>query len=263
MANHDPNHWLDENCARAFWDQRQALPYQELLSDTVRWLQPASGERWLDLGCGRGELTGALWSASKGQVAEIVSVDCNAVNAEALARLRRRLTPAPGPEQLRFLTGNFSDGLQQFSDGQFDGIVSGLAISYAESRDPVTGEYTDVAYQRLLAEMYRVLKPGGRLVFSVNVPRPRFWRIFWKSLSLALSVSKPGRVLLNSLSMLRYGRWLRREAARGRFHYLPIGEIAERLQQVGFSDFDHRLSFAEQAYVVRVHKPAQVARQAG
>ena len=98
--------------------------------------------------------------------------------------------------------------------------------------------------------------PGGRLVFSVNVPRPRFWAILWKSLSLAFRVSKPGRVLLNTLQMLRYGRWLRREAKRGRFHYLPIEAIADRLHKAGFCDFRYRMSFAGQAYLVRACKSA-------
>jgi ubiquinone/menaquinone biosynthesis C-methylase UbiE len=256
MAESETNHWLDEECARAFWDQHKALPYQELLQDTARWLDPSAGERWLDLGCGRGELTAVLWQAAPGQIGEIVSVDCNPVNAEALARLSRHQAIPPRPEQMRFLTGNFSDGLPQFADGHFDGIVSGLAISYAESRDPITGHYTDHAYNRLLAELYRVLKPGGRLVFSVNVPRPRFWTILWKSLSLAFRVSKPGRVLLNTLKMLRYGRWLRREAKRGRFHYLPIEEITRRLHRAGFREQEDCISFAGQAYLIRVRKPA-------
>ena len=32
----ETNHWLDESCARAFWDQHKAAPYQELLHDTIR-----------------------------------------------------------------------------------------------------------------------------------------------------------------------------------------------------------------------------------
>jgi len=262
MSEQDTNYWLDEGCARAFWDQRQASTYQELLRHTAEHLNPAAGERWLDLGCGRGELTAVLWQKSQGQVAQIVATDCNAVNAEALGRLKRHLKPAPRSEQIQFDTVNFSDGLPQFDDASFDGIVSGLAISYAESRDPVTHQYTDLAYNRLLAEMFRVLKPGGCLVFSVNVPQPNFWTVLWKSLKVAFRVSKPVKVFFNALKMQRCGRWLRREARRGRFHYFPIEEIAVRLQRAGFQDLQHRLSFAGQAYVVAVSKAAQAGKQA-
>jgi ubiquinone/menaquinone biosynthesis C-methylase UbiE len=261
MANTDTNYWLDERCARAFWDQHKALPYQELLQDTARWLEPKPGERWLDLGCGGGQLTAVLWQQSGGRVAEIVAMDCAAVNEQAIATLRAKLRPAPRVGQLQFVTGNFSDGLPQFPAAYFDGIVSGLAISYAESKDPLTGRYTDHAYSRLLAEMHRVLRPGGQVVFSVNVPEPRFWSIFWKSLRLAFRVSKPGRVLLNALKMQSYGRWLRREARRGRFHFFPLPEIIERLGKAGFHDLKYRLSYAGQAYLIAARKQAGVLSQ--
>lgn len=261
MSRTDRNHWLDEHCARAFWDQHKALPYQELLQDTARWLEPKPGERWLDLGCGGGQLTAVLWQRSSGQVAAIVAMDCAEVNEVAIAKLRMKLQPAPRAGQIQFVAGNFSDGLPQFETASFDGIVSGLAISYAESKDPITGEYTDHAYNRLLAEMHRVLRPGGQLVFSVNVPEPRFWQIFWKSLRLAFRVSKPGRVLLNALKMQSYGRWLRREARRGRFHFFPLPEIIRRLEQAGFQNLKYRLSYAGQAYVVSAQKWAMPLSQ--
>jgi ubiquinone/menaquinone biosynthesis C-methylase UbiE len=251
----DENHWFDESCARAFWDQRHAVPYQELLRDTVAWLAPRPGERWLDLGCGCGQLTTQLWQQSAGRLAQVVAFDCASVNAEAIDRLRSTLAPTPAEGQLMFQTGNFSDGLPTLPSATFDGIVSGLAISYAESRDE-TGRWTDAAYNRVLAEAYRVLRPGGRLVFSVNVPSPRFWRILWRSLWKGLRTAHLGRVLLNALKMQRYGSWLKREAARGRFHYLPLEGVLARLEAAGFVGLEHRRSYAGQAFIFRAHKAA-------
>ncbi|MCI0459036.1 MAG: methyltransferase domain-containing protein [Gemmataceae bacterium] len=255
MTEVDGNRWLTEECARAFWDQHWALPYQELLADTARWLGPRPGERWLDLGCGGGQLTALLWRLSGGRLAQVVAQDCNPVNAEALAKLRTRLHPAPAPGQVEFLAADFSSGLPQFADHSFDGVVSGLALCYAESRDPETGRYTDEAYTRLLAELHRVLRPGGRLVFSVNVPRPRWWRVVWKSLGAVFRVSRPGRVLLSMLRMQRHGRWLRHQAKRGRFHFWPAEELVRRLTAAGFEQIKTRLSYAGQAYLIRATRP--------
>jgi ubiquinone/menaquinone biosynthesis C-methylase UbiE len=263
VTNPDVNHWLDDRCAEAFWDQCQAVPYKELLRDTAALLDPKPGETWLDLGCGSGLLTREVWRASEGRVGRVVAVDCAAANAGAIDRLRARLEPAPRPGQVEFRCANFSNGLDGFETASADGIVSGLAISYAEHRDPATGRYTDRAYNRLLAEMARVLRPGGRLVVSVNVPQPDFWRIVWRSLRRSWRLSKPGRILRNTWRMQRYGRWLKREAGRGRFHFLPLPELLARLRAAGFGDCRYQLSYADQAYLVRAEKPAaDVARVA-
>jgi ubiquinone/menaquinone biosynthesis C-methylase UbiE len=256
MSAMDRNHWPDDRCAKAFWDQHKALPYQQLLQDTAARVDPRPGERWLDLGCGSGQLTRVLWEKSGGGLGQIVSMDCAAANEDAIARLRSRYQPPVDAERIRFAVGNFSDGLPQFNSAHFDGIVSGLAISYAEYRDPTTGRFTDHAYNRLLEEMFRVLRPGGRLVFSVNVPDPAFGKIFWKSLRGAFRITKPAKTLINALRMMRYGGWLKREAARGRFHYLPLPEIERRLRHVGFAEVDGGLSYAGQAYVIRAGKRA-------
>ena len=248
------NYWLNDDCARAFWDQHNAVPYQDLLRDTGQLLAPKPGERWLDLGCGSGQLAALIWRKSQGRVGQIIAFDCAAANELAVGRIRNRLTPRPGPQQIEFVLGNFSQGLGAFPAASFEGVTSGLALSYAESWDPLTHRYTDAAYNRALDEVYRVLKPGGQFVFSVNVPRPRFWRIFWRSVTVAFALSKPAKVLVNSLRMQRYGNWLRKEAERGRFHFFALPVIVQRLERAGFSVVETRLSYARQAYLLSTLK---------
>jgi len=248
------NHWPDSSCARAFWGQRELPPYRRLLSDTVAWLEPRSGQRWLDLGCGGGQLTRALWEKSRGSLAGIVALDCAAANARAIRRLRSDADPPAGASRIRFLHADFSGGLAQCRDGRFDGVVSGLAVQYAESYCPARGWNSD-AYDHLLAEVHRVLRPGGCFVFSVNVPEPSWGRIGFAALPFVFGSPRPIKLLKNILRMWRYGGWLKREARRGRFHYLPIGDIIDRLEAAGFEAISHRLSFCKQAYVVRCRKP--------
>jgi hypothetical protein len=64
-----------------------------------------------------------------------------------------------------------------------------------------------------------------------------------------------GRSLKRGWRMLWYGRWLKREARTGRFHYLPADEVSRRLSAAGFVSITHRLSYCDQAYVFRAVKP--------
>ncbi len=126
------NYWYDKRCARAFWSQRELPPYRELLADTAAWLDPAAGEHWLDLGCGSGQLTCTLWEKSNGSLAAIVAVDCAAANEQAISTIRAHSVPPASTESIRFHQIDFSDGLSPFASGSLDGVVSGLAIQYAQ-----------------------------------------------------------------------------------------------------------------------------------
>lgn len=246
------NHWLQPKTAKAFKDQHKAIPYQELLEDTIAWCQPKAGERWLDLGCGAGQLSAGLWAASGGTLAEIVGSDCNPAN-EALYLKHKFSLPCPDGIR-KFVLCNFSSGLAQFPDGYFDGLVSGLAITYAEHKDPKTGKYTDQAYTHLLKEIRRVLKPSGRAVVSVNVPEPNFVSIMTKSFGSAFKIRSAGKAFINGLRMLYTGRWLRQQARIGRFHYYPAPEVASRLEAAGFPAVRHRMSYADQAIILRADR---------
>jgi SAM-dependent methyltransferase len=254
--NTTANYWPRSKCAKAFWGQQELPPYKRLLADTIAWCDPEPGQRWLDLGCGGGKLTTALWLKSRGQVQQIVGLDVAAVNAVAFGQLRGEVTPPASPQQITFHHADFSSGLGSFPEGHFDGAVSGLAIQYAESFDADKGRWTTDAYDHLLREVYRVLRPGRRFVFSVNVPNPSWGRVAVAALTGFLGAPGVARFVKNSLRMWRYGTWLSREARRGRFHYLPIEEIVRRLAAAGFGEIEHKLSYVRQAYVLRSRKAA-------
>jgi SAM-dependent methyltransferase len=249
------NHWPKSSCARAFWSQRELPPYGRLLKDTAAWLDPQPGQRWLDLGCGSGQLTRTLWEKSGGRLAEIVALDCAAHNERAIAKVRDGAHPPAKAEQIRFLHADFSDGLASFASGSLDGAVSGLAIQYAESYSEERGCWTAEAYEHLMADVCRVLRPGGTFVFSVNVPEPAWSKIAIYGIPGFFRSSHPLRYVKNSLRMLRYGAWLKREARRGRFHYLPAEVVAAKLARAGFTGIEHRLSFAGQADIFRCRRP--------
>jgi ubiquinone/menaquinone biosynthesis C-methylase UbiE len=248
------NYWPSSACARAFWSQCEAPPYRRLLKHTVAWLDPRPGQRWIDLGCGSGQLTLALWEKSGGSLAEVIALDCAAADERAIERVSEKARP-PAGDHIRFLHADFSAGLAQFPDATFDGVVSGLAIQYAESWSAAEGRWTTDAYEHLLSEVCRVLQPGGSFVFSVNVPEPAWSRVALYGMHGLFQARHPLRYLKNSFRMLRYGSWLKREARTGRFHYLPAHAIREKLAGAGFVGVEHRLSYAGQAYILRCRRP--------
>ena len=251
------NHWPDSECARAFWGQQELPPYRQLLANTAAWLSPLPGDRWLDLGCGCGKLTEALWQKSRGTVREIVGLDCAADNDRAFQQLRARVRPTASENSIRFLQADFSSGLARWDKGRFDGVVSGLAIQYAESYSEKRGCWTTDAYDRLLVDVQRLLRGGGWFVFSVNVPEPSWGKVALYSLWGLLHARETVRYVENAFRMWQYGCWLKREARNGRFHYLSLDTVIRKLTDIGFTAIEHRLTFAGQAYLIRCRKPLE------
>jgi SAM-dependent methyltransferase len=104
-----------------------------------------AGRRILDAGCGSGPLSAAL----RDRGAVVTGIDAS---AGMLALARRRLG-----DDADLHVADLNDPLP-FADGAFDDVVSSLVLHYLEDWGPT------------LAEMRRVLKPGGRLIASVDHP---------------------------------------------------------------------------------------------
>ena len=186
---------------------------------------------------------------------EILGLDCAADNAQALQQLRDRVRPAAGEKSIGFVHGDFSAGLPHWERGRFDGVVSGLAIQYAESYSAKRRCWTTAAYDRLLIDIHGLLRAGGSFVFSVNVPEPSWAKVALYSLWGVLAARQTVRYVENAFRMWQYGCWLKREARSGRFHYLPLETVMRKLRAAGFTAIEHRLTFAGQAYLIRCRKP--------
>ena len=103
------------------------------------------GHRVLDAGCGSGPLSAAL--SAKGAI--MTGFD----SSPAMLELARQRLGATADLYLADLSKPLP-----FADGSFDDVVSSLVLHYLED------------WSAPLAELRRVLKPGGRLILSVNHP---------------------------------------------------------------------------------------------
>jgi len=104
-----------------------------------------AGRRILDVGCGSGPLSAAL----RDRGAIMSGFD---LSAEMLDLARERLG-----EDADLTVGDLAKPLP-YADAEFDDVVASLVLHYLEDW---TGP---------LAELRRVLEPGGRLILSVNHP---------------------------------------------------------------------------------------------
>jgi ubiquinone/menaquinone biosynthesis C-methylase UbiE len=104
------------------------------------------GDRVLDVGCSSGYLV-RLLAAAAGPSGSVTGLD---PSAAAIAHARRR-----APAGASFTVGVAQD-LSAFADGTFDVVTSTLALHHVPAR----------RRQDALREMYRVTRPGGRLLVA-------------------------------------------------------------------------------------------------
>ncbi len=104
-----------------------------------------AGRRILDAGCG----SGPLFAALRDRGAVVTGFD----SSTGMLKLARRRLGAGADLQVADLASPLP-----FPDGAFDDVIASLVLHYLEDWGPA------------LAELRRVLKPGGRLIVSVDHP---------------------------------------------------------------------------------------------
>lgn len=113
----------------------------------VEWSHLRAGERVVDIGCGTGAAT-RLAAQQVGSSGRVAGVDVNA----GMIDVARSAAPVQGAV-IEWLE---SSAYQlPFTDGEFDAALCAQTLQFLEDRP------------RAVAEMHRVLTPGGRVVLSV------------------------------------------------------------------------------------------------
>jgi len=167
----------------AFWEEysdiyanlEKARPYTNLSNVLRRLIEPTEGDIWLDVGCGPLRCSELIHAKSDGKIIKIEAVDIVLKPAkdklEKLSRLGFSL-----PVNLKY--ASVTETLP-YPDCSFDGIVANLVLPY------VTDFHNDkgrTALMRVLLEMFRILKPGGQLIWSTPQKGVNFIWVFIASI---------------------------------------------------------------------------------
>jgi SAM-dependent methyltransferase len=170
----------------------------------LRLLGEVTGQALLDAGCGPGWLSVLL--AQRG--ARVTGVD----GAEQmLARARQRAAAAS--LNVRFMQADLCAALP-LPDRSFDGIVSNMVLMDIPEVGPA------------FAESRRLLRPGGRLVFSIT--HPAFFPWFWTRDESGKKLYKPVDDYL-TLRPDMNDFW-----GPTRHYHRPLSWYAEALSSAGF-----------------------------
>jgi SAM-dependent methyltransferase len=119
----------------------------------VERLAPQSGEHFLDVACGTGEI--ALRAARAG--AKVTGLD---VSRAMLERARAKADGLP----ISFDLGDAQS--LPYEDESFDVVASNLGVVFAPDRDAVA------------RELARVCRPGGRLGLTAWAPKPKLDELY-------------------------------------------------------------------------------------
>lgn len=190
--------------------------------------------RVLDLCCGTGDL--ALRLARRAAGAEVQALD---YSAGMLELARRKAGRTPAGQAIRFVEGDAA--ALPFLDGHFDAVGIAYAFRNLTWHNPLTA--------RALAEVRRVLKPGGRFVIvETSQPANRLLRLGFH-LYLRLVVAPLGSLLSGHAGAYRY-------LALSARNFFSAPEVCDMLQRAGFSQVTYQRQLGGVAAIHVALKPA-------
>jgi demethylmenaquinone methyltransferase/2-methoxy-6-polyprenyl-1,4-benzoquinol methylase len=178
----------------------------------VRHAQVRPGDRVLDVACGTGDLTQAF--ARRSPASQVLGVDFTPQMLD-VARVKQRTQPADTAAKLSYMEGDAM--ALDLPSASFD-VVS-IAFGIRNVQHP----------SRALAEFFRVLRPGGRLII-LEFDAPRFLPARWLNSWYCAKVMPRTATLISGD---RSGAYRYLPASVGAF--MPREELVKLMGAAGFA----------------------------
>jgi len=203
------------------------IPYKQLLHEIYSSLEIQPGRKYLDAGCGTGNLTFEI----KKHNVEIIGMD---YSENMLNKAREKHKNIP------FYFGDLNKRLE-YNDDSFDGIVSNNVLAYVKDLNFTIGEF------------YRILKPNGKLVLATLRKGFSPLKIYLNHVS-AEGFLNSFRILLPIMLVGLCNMIILQRAGRGVYHLLTYRELEEILKNYNFTDFQIKNAYANQDLLVIAKK---------
>jgi ubiquinone/menaquinone biosynthesis C-methylase UbiE len=215
--------------------------YESLMDAQIDALDLKPGQRVVDLGAGTGSFPLRLARRMDRQCG--LWIDEVDYVPEALARGRRRIAASGcGDLAVRFLVADL-EGTRwlPLRAGAYDRVLASLLLSYLAEPE------------RLLAEAYSILRPGGRLVVSTLRPDADVSKLFVDGLSELragrardyFGVEEEKRVVESARLFLNDAARVLDFEEQGRFRFWDSVSFERLIRQAGFRDVEVQVSFGE------------------
>ncbi len=199
----------------AQYEQMMGRWSRDLAARFIEFAGVRDGESVLDVGCGTGSLTYALLDAAHGL--RLTGIDQAPVFLDA-ARTK------PKAASVRFEQGDAT--ALPFEDASFDRALSLLVLHFVPE------------FQRALAEMRRVVKPGGTVGAAVWDGGGGYLaqRLFWDTAACLLPSGEQGRKRAFSRPLSRKGE-MRTAFVESGFSDVLDTSLTIRMNYAGFADY--------------------------
>lgn len=233
------------NYGRLYHHIEGVKPYKELLEIFSKDLFVKG--KWLDLGSGSGGIIDLLKKNTPDDNYKIIATD---FDPGFISQLKKRFD---NDDNVEIKELNLCKKIL-FEENKFDGITANLVLPYIIHYEEKIGIK---AFEELLEDIFKILKPGGEFRWSSPKKGVKFWKVFIASRGKVFGFDGKEQLFYGP-SLLRQALKIQDKGKRNIYHFLDTNELNKLLSNIGFIDIKFSKSMARQVNVISCKKPLTI-----